>query len=88
MEAEFACPMRRCQSDSQPNEKRNAPQISFIRAALSWATRRPRRSREIVTVLWRFTAHGAFMPSSSFRITSDGTPRIADVIGATVTVDK
>jgi hypothetical protein len=28
------------------------------------------------------------MPSSSLRTTSDGTPRIVDVTGATVTVDK
>jgi hypothetical protein len=42
----------------------------------------------MVTALCRFTAQGAFMPSSSFKTTSDGTPRIADVMGATVTVDK
>ena len=29
-----------------------------------------------------------FIPSSSSRITSDGTPRIVDVMGATVTVDR
>ena len=29
-----------------------------------------------------------FIPSSSFRTTSDGTPRIVEVTGATVTVDK
>ena len=28
------------------------------------------------------------MPSSSFRTTSDGTPRMVEVTGATVTVDK
>jgi len=28
------------------------------------------------------------MPSSSFRTTSDGTPRIVEVTGATVTVDQ
>ena len=28
------------------------------------------------------------MPSSSFRTTSDGTPRIVEVTGAIVTVDK
>ncbi len=28
------------------------------------------------------------MPSSSFSTTSDGTPRIVEVTGATVTVDK
>jgi len=31
---------------------------------------------------------GPFMPSSSVRTTSEGTSRIVDVIGATVTVDK
>jgi hypothetical protein len=38
--------------------------------------------------LCRFTAQGAFIPSSSLSMTSEGTPRIVDVIGATVTVDK
>lgn len=28
------------------------------------------------------------MPSSSFNTTSDGTPRIVDVIGATVAVER
>ena len=28
------------------------------------------------------------MPSSSFRTTSEGTPRMVEVTGATVTVDK
>jgi len=42
----------------------------------------------MVTALCRFTAHGVFMPSSSLSVTSDGTPRIVDVIGATVTEDK
>jgi hypothetical protein len=46
------------------------------------------RFRETVTALWRFTAYGDFMPSSSRKTTSDGTPRIVDVIGATVTVDR
>jgi hypothetical protein len=32
--------------------------------------------------------HGDFMPSSSFSTTSDGTPRIVEVTGAIVTVDK
>ena len=39
-------------------------------------------------VLCRFTAHAAFMPSSSPSTTSEGTPRIVDVMGATLTVDK
>jgi hypothetical protein len=44
--------------------------------------------QETHPALCRFTAQGDFMPSSSFRTTSDGTPRIVDVTGATVTVDK
>ena len=31
---------------------------------------------------------GAFIPFSSFKTTSDGTPRMVEVTGATVTVDK
>ena len=46
------------------------------------------RSCDTVTALCKFTAHGNFMPSSSFRTTSDGTPRIVATTGATVTVDK
>src|SRR5258707_14906768 len=46
------------------------------------------RCCDTVTALCRFTAHGDFMPSSSFRTTSDGTPRIVEVTGATVTVDR
>jgi hypothetical protein len=41
-----------------------------------------------VTALCRFTAHGDFMPSSSFSATLEGTPRMVEVIGATVTVDR
>jgi hypothetical protein len=73
---------------SQPSEKRNAVQISPIRKELNRATRFPKRCWEMVIALCRFTAQGAFMPSSWLSTTSDGTPRIADVIGATVTVDK
>src|ERR1043165_6931266 len=39
-------------------------------------------------MLCRFTAQVPFMPSSILKITSDGTPRTVDVIGATVTVAK
>jgi hypothetical protein len=62
--------------------------MSAMRAELSWTTRLPNRCCEIVTALCKFTAHGDFMPSSSFKTTSDGTPRTVDVMGATVTVDK
>ncbi len=58
------------------------PHTSFIRAELSWATRCPTRCSDTVTALCRFTAHGDFMPSSSFRTTSEGTPRIVEVTGA------
>src|SRR5208337_1351964 len=74
--------------ESHPKEKRRAAHTSFMRAELSWATRFPRRCCDTVTALCRFTAHGDFMPSSSLRTTSDGTPRIVEVTGATVTVDK
>jgi hypothetical protein len=41
-----------------------------------------------VITLWRFTAHGAFIPSSPSRRTSDGTPRTVEVIGAIVTAER
>ncbi|MGD0436905.1 MAG: hypothetical protein ABSB86_10600 [Bryobacteraceae bacterium] len=63
-------------------------QISLIRHEPNRPTRFPNLACEIVTALCTFTAQGAFMPSSSFSTTSDGTPRIVDVIGTTVTVDK
>jgi hypothetical protein len=78
----YSCP------SSQPSENHNALQISLIRTEPSRATRLPNRSWEIITAFCRFTAHGAFIPSSSFSTTSDGTPRIVDVIGATITVDN
>src|SRR5271169_2663714 len=74
--------------ESHPNENLSAAHTSFIRAALSWATRFPRRCCDTVTALCRFTAHVDFMPSSSFRTTSEGTPRMVEVTGATVTVDR
>src|SRR5271169_3809161 len=74
--------------ESHPKENRRAAHTSFIRAELSWATRFPRRCCDTVTALCRFTAHGDSMPSSSFRTTSEGTPRMVEVTGATVTVDK
>jgi hypothetical protein len=59
-----------------------------MRAPLKVLTRRPKRSCATVTALCRLTAQGPFMPSSASRITSEGTPRIVEVIGATVTVLK
>jgi len=73
---------------SQPKENRKATQISPIRVAPSLPTRFPRRCCDTVTALCKLTAQGAFMPSSSSSWTSDGTPRMVDVIGATVTVDR
>lgn len=65
-----------------------AAQISDKRSELSIAKRRPKSDFDTVSTLCRFTAHGCFIPSSSVRTTSDGTPRMAEVIGATVTDDK
>ena len=44
--------------------------------SLSSATHFPRHCSDTVTALCRFTAHGDFMPSSSFRITSDPTANL------------
>ncbi len=63
-------------------------QIWLIREGLIRATRLPKRCCEMVTALCKFTAHVDLMPSSSSRMTSDGTPPTVEVIGATVTVDK
>jgi hypothetical protein len=84
----FPFPLETYGCTSQPKEKRRAAQISFIRGGLNCATRFPKRFWETVTALCRLTAQGALMPSSSFRSTSEGTPRMVEVIGATVTVDK
>jgi len=65
-----------------------AVQISLIRAGLSAATRRPRWAFDTVTTLCRLTAHAPFIPSASVKRTSDGTPRMVEVMGATVTADK
>lgn len=72
---------------SQPSEKHRVTQVSFIRRELNWATRLPNRSWETVTGLCSFTAQGASMSSSSLKTTSDGTPRMAEVMGATMTVN-
>ena len=73
---------------AQPRAKPSAAQISLKRSELSIATRRPRWALETVTTLWRLMAHVSFIPSFSVRRTSDGTPRIVEVMGATVTADK
>src|SRR5260370_2998173 len=71
-----------------PNAKRRAAQNSCMRAPLKFATRRPSRACATVTALGRLTAQRPFMPSSISRITSEGTPRTVEVIGATVTVAR
>jgi hypothetical protein len=63
-------------------------QILPIRTLLNLATRFPKRCCETVTALCGFTAHVVFITSASSSTTSDGVPRIVDVIDATVTVDK
>src|ERR1022692_2844455 len=75
-------------SQPQPSEKRKAAQTSCIRPALKLATRRPSRACSTVRALCRFTAQRPFIPSSMSRITSEGTPRTVDEIGATVTVAR
>src|SRR5215471_1717357 len=73
---------------SHPTANRKAAHTSFIRPALNCATRFPNRSCDTVMALCRFTAQATFIPSSSCNATSDGTPRIVLVIGATVTVAR
>ncbi|HUI43068.1 MAG TPA: hypothetical protein VL523_13980 [Terriglobia bacterium] len=55
---------------------------------LSIATLRPRWALGTVTTFCKFTAQGPFIPSASDKRTSEGTPRIVEVIGATVTDDN
>ena len=74
--------------DVQPRAKPRAPQSCFIRSGVSDATRRPKLDFDTVTTLCRFMAHGPFIPSASFKATSDGIPRMVEVMGATVTVNK
>ena len=61
---------------------------SSVRATRAGLHVSPLRSCDTVTALCRFSAHGGFMASSSFRTTSEGTPRMAEVTGAGVTVDR
>ena len=72
----------------QPSAKPRALHTSLSRSALRTATRRPRCAFDTVATLCRLTAHGPFIPSTSVRRTSDGTSRIVEVMGATVTADK
>ena len=72
----------------QPRAKASAPQISLSRSELNTATRCPRCALDTVTTLWRLTARVPFIPSASVSRTSDGTPRMVEVMGATVTADK
>src|SRR5580692_2251555 len=73
---------------AQPSANPKAAQTSANRCAPNFATRRPRCSLETVTTLCRLTAQTCFIPSSSVKTTSDGTPRTVEVMGATVTADK
>jgi len=73
---------------SQLRENRKSAHISCIRAELSWATRLHSLSCTTVTGLWRLMVQGAFIPSSSLSRTSEGTPRMVEVMGATVTVAR
>src|ERR1017187_6002656 len=75
-------------SQPHPSEKPRAAQTSCIRSALKPATRRPSRAWATVTALCKLTAQRPFIPSAISRITSEGTPRMVDVIGATVTVAR
>jgi hypothetical protein len=43
---------------------------------------------DTVTTLCKLMAHEFFIPSASVKHTSDGTPRMVEVMGATVTADK
>jgi hypothetical protein len=52
------------------------------------ASLRPTPAWDTVTTLWRLTTQGAFNPSSTSRRTSEATPRIEDVMGATVTLER
>src|SRR5579863_5673582 len=71
----------------QPRANPKAAQTSCSRSELSAATRRPRCALDTVTTLWRLMAQMPFIPSASVSTTSDGTPRMVDVMGATVTAD-
>src|SRR5450759_1173317 len=75
-------------SQEHPSENRRAEQTSCIRSSLKLATRRSNRALATVTALCRLTAQRPFIPSSISRISSEGTPRMVDVMGATVTVAR
>ncbi len=65
-----------------------ARQIPSRRAGVSDPTRLSSLSAVTVAMRWRFTAHAFFMPSCSSKTTSDGTPRMVEGMGATVTEVK
>ena len=71
--------------DTQPKANPRALQTSLRRSALRVAIQGPKLIFDTVMMLCKFTAHGYFNPSASLNWTSEGTPRILDVIGATVT---
>ena len=79
---------------AEPEQSRNRSRTATRRRSPASAHRPtgPRASPSVaarrLTTLCRFAAHGVFIPSASSSTTSEGTPRIVEVIGAAVTVDK
>jgi hypothetical protein len=73
---------------SQPKEKRKAAQSSNIRWELSGGRALTQPALKHGDRLWRLTAQGTIMKSSTFRMTSDGTSRMTEVMSATVTVER
>ena len=59
-----------------------------MRVLVKLASCLPRRLCEMVTALCKFTAQAPFIPSATSNTTSEGTSRIVEVIGATVTVER
>lgn len=75
-------------SPPHPSAKRRASHTSSMRAPLKLPTRCPSRACLTVSALCRLTAHRMFIPSPMSRITSEGTPRTVEVMGAMVTVAR
>lgn len=57
-----------------------------MREEVSCATRFPSHVWDTVIRLCKLMAQACFMPSSNPSKTSEGTPRIVEVMGATVTL--
>ncbi len=69
----------------QPTAKAKAVHTSLSLSGLRTAKRRPKCDFDTVTTLCKLTAQGLFIPSASVNRTSEGTPRMVEVTGATVT---